>query len=236
MYRYLYARSLIGRNTPSAIQQLIAIGAEQPGFAPAHRSLAEIYASEAFHDPEKAKAEREEFFGLCPGSILQSRPAPLAEPSPLLDQAEHLLSENGDPEHIAAMAMQAVREDERRLQRIRPFDWYSVDFKRQSQRQLQAKYWRLWSLQVRCYRRAGQPEKAAGLLTLMDERAALLRRDSAPGYWDALAALAHLYAEGNQKDSASRELNSMQEFLAQNPDSGRSAQLLELRRLVTAGR
>ena len=90
----------------------------------------------------------------------------LPDPSPLVDQAERLLAENGDPDHIVAMAQQGIRDDEWRLQRIRPFDWYSVDYKRQSQRELQAKYWRFWSLQVRCERRAGRPEKASGLLAL----------------------------------------------------------------------
>ena len=92
----------------------------------------------------------------------------LPDPSLLVDQAESLLAQNADPERIVAIADQGVRDDEWRLQRIRPFDWYSVEYKRQAQRDLQAKYWRLWSLEVRCYRRAGQPEKAAELLTAMD--------------------------------------------------------------------
>ena len=58
------------------------------------------------------------------------------------------------------MAEQGIRDDEWRLQRIRPFDWYTVDYKRQTQRELQAKYWRLWSIEVRCYRRAGRPGKS----------------------------------------------------------------------------
>jgi hypothetical protein len=236
MYEYLYAHSLIGRNTPSAIQQMTAISAEHPGFAPAHRSLAEIYGSDTFHDNDKATAERESFLALCPGSTLQVRPGALRQPSPLLDQAEHLLSGNGDPDRIATMALQAIREDERRLQRIRPFDWYSVDFKRQSQRELQAEYWRLWSLQVRCYRRAGQPRKATALLSLMDERATSLRRDSGSGYWEALAALVRLYAEGDQRDSANPRLGDMQEFLAQHPDPSRSKQLQELRQLLATER
>jgi len=64
----------------------------------------------------------------------------LPDPSPLVDHAERLLAQHDDPDRIATLALQGIREDEWRLQRIRPFDWYSVEFKRQAQRELQAKY------------------------------------------------------------------------------------------------
>ena len=105
----------------------------------------------------------------------------MPDPSPLIDQAESLLAQNGDPDRIVAMAEQGIRDDEWRLQRIRPFDWYSVDYKRQAQRELQAKYWRLWSIEVRCQRRAGRREKAAELLAKMDQRAASLHKRFGPG-------------------------------------------------------
>jgi len=40
------------------------IVADHPDFAPAHGSLAEIYASTIFHDESKEKTERERF-SLC---------------------------------------------------------------------------------------------------------------------------------------------------------------------------
>jgi hypothetical protein len=230
LYSYLYSRSLMGRNTPAAAREMTEIVADHPAFAPAHGSLAEIYASEVFHDESKGKTEREGFLALCPGSTMQLRPAALPEPSLLIDQAESLLAQNADPQRIAAIADQGVRDDEWRLQRIRPFDWHSVEYKRQAQRDLQVKYWRLWSIQVRCYRRADQPEKAAALLTTMEQRAASLHSSSNPAYWDALALLARLYEEGNQKDLATQKLKSMQDFLAAHPDPRRSAQLEKLQR------
>ncbi len=233
-YSYLYARSLMGRNTSSAIQQMTEIIDDHPDFAPAHGSLAEIYSATAFHDESKEKAERERVLALCPGYALQPRPAGLPDPSPLVDQAERLLAQHGDPERIAAMALQGIRADEWRLQRIRPFDWYSVEFKREAQRDLQAKYWRVWSLQVRCERLAGRPQKAAELLAVMDQRAASLR-SSDPRYWDALHTLVRLYEEGSQQDLADRKLRLMQDFLAAHPDPTRAAQLEELRNVVTTG-
>jgi hypothetical protein len=235
IYTYLYARSLIGRNTASAIRQMTEIVAEHPEFAPAHGSLAEIYSSVAFHDQERERAERQRFLALCSGSVLQQRPGALPDPSPLVDQAEGLLAGNGAPDRIAAMALQGVRDDEWRLQRIRPFDWYSVAYKRQSQHELQTKYWRVWSIQVRRDRRAGRPEKASELLALMDQRAASLQNDSAPAYWDALITLVHLYEEGNQRDSAIQKLDTMQQLLAKHPDPERAAQLEDLRKLVENG-
>ena len=164
--------------------------------------LAEIYASEAFRDSAKEQIEQEKFLSACPGSRLTRRPAPLPDSSPLIERAEQLLAQNGDPDTTAAMALEGLRADEWRLQRIRPHDWYSVEFKRRSQRELQAEYWKAWSLQVRCYRKAHKEEKAAELLALMDRRVNLLPR-SDPNYPEALAILARLHAEDGQARSPS---------------------------------
>jgi hypothetical protein len=232
MYRYLFARSMMGRGTPSAIQQMNAILGEHPEFAPAHQALAEIYGAEAFRDPAKEQTEREKFLALCPGSAVQQRPAPLPDRSPLIGRAEQMLDQNGDPRATAAMALAGLRADEWRLQRIRPFEWYSTEYKRENQRALGTEYWRVWSLQVRCYRKARQPEKAAELLRVMEQRAMQLRARSDSNYWDALAALARLYAEEGQKEQAAQRLNDLQQLLAQRPDPGHAAQLEDLRRLV----
>jgi hypothetical protein len=233
-FSYLYSRSLMGRNTPAATQQLMEIIKDHPDFAPAHASLAEIYASAVFHDDSKERAERARFLALCPEGKVKRRPADLPEPSLLMDRAEGLLAKNGDPDRIVTMADQGVRDDEWRLQRIRPFDWYSVDYKRQAQRELQAKYWRLWSIEVRCDRRAGHPEKAAQMLADMDQRAASLHSSPDPAYWDVLALLTRLYEEGNQKDLANQKLKTMQDFLATHPDPQRSLQLEDLQKQPAA--
>lgn len=227
---YLYARSLMGRSTPSAFQQMAELVAAHPDFAPAHRALAQIYASAMFRDEAKEKTERQLFLTLCPGASVPQRPAALPEPSLLVDQAERLLAQGGDPARVEVMAVQGIQEDEWRLQRIRAFDWYSVEYKRQVQRDLQSKYWKLWAVQVRCYRRAGQQKKASDLLAVMEQRAASLRRDSGPVYWEALITLAHLHEEGNEKELETQNLDSMREFLAAHPDPNRSAQLQDLSR------
>ena len=227
-YHYLAIRSLAGRATPAAIHGLADILAENPDFAPAHRMLAEIYGAEAFRDPEKEKLEREKYLVLCPGSVLTRRPVPLPEPSPLLDQAQRQLAENVDPDRIIATTVQALRDDEWRNQRIRPFDWYSVDYKRESLRRLRSKYWRAWSIQVSGYRKAGRPGKVDELLAQMDRRA--MRSQGDPGYWDMLETLARFYVESRQPEQANLKLNQMEQFLATNPDPIRAARLEALRK------
>ena len=99
-YQYLYARSTIGRSTPTALQALAAIAADHPDFAPAHKSLAEIYGSQAFADPAREKSERERFLRLCPGSLLRQLPSDLPSPSSELDAAAKLLAGDGDPQQV----------------------------------------------------------------------------------------------------------------------------------------
>jgi hypothetical protein len=229
MYRYLYVRSTIGRSTAGAIQELTTITAENPDFAPAHESLAEIYASDAFGDRDKEMAEQKRFSQLCPGSRLVKLPRDLPPKSPLWEQAVKMLSENGDPATAATMAEQAVREEEWRMQRIRPFDWYDVEFKRRSQWELRSSYWRLWGIQVRCARKSGDQAKSNELLGKMEQRAASLDKDSDPLYWTAIFAMERLYAEDHQTEQALTKIQEMQRFLDAHPDSGRSSLLSDLR-------
>jgi hypothetical protein len=150
-----------------------------------------------------------------------------------MNQAEQMLIAGRDPRRVEELAIRAVRDDEWRLQRIRPFDWYNGEFKRRSQEELQAEYWRLWSIQVRCYRKANRLQQADQLLHTMEERARLLGNDSATAYWDAEASLARLAIEVNQKALATQKLTAMSQFLGKHPDPSRSAQLEQLRKLIS---
>jgi hypothetical protein len=233
MYRYLYARSQMGRNTPGAVQGLTDIVASTPNFAPAHRALAEIYGTETFSDPRKQKVEQQKFLALCPTSSLTKRPFPLPGWSPLVERAERLVAMNStDMDAVIQMAQQGVRDDEWRLQRIRPFDWYTVDFKRQNGHELQSRYWRLWSLEVRCYRKARQIGKANDVLATMEQRAGAYHNSTDAFYWGVLTTMATLYAEGNQKEQATQKLKQMENMLTQHPDAGRAALLEDLRKQV----
>lgn len=241
MYQFLFRRALIGRNTPSAIEGMSEILQAHPDFAPAHGALAEIYASPAFRDAEKENVERERLQELCPGYSLRVRPDPLPDPSPLVEQAEHLLTDDGDPKQALQLANDSLRADEWRLQRVRPFDWYSVDYKKQQQTELQAKYWRVWSLEVRAYRKAQQSSKADELLKRMEERATALRNDTDHpnadlAQWDALATLARLYAEGDQKDLAEQKLDAMRQLLVKHPDISRASQVEDLQKTISISR
>ncbi|MBO0862158.1 MAG: hypothetical protein J2P21_27420 [Chloracidobacterium sp.] len=233
MYHYLYLRSLIGRATASVIAGLNEMIATEPDFAPAHRTLAEIYGVERFRDLEKQRSEREKFLALCPASEIAERPDPPPSWSPLIDQAERLLTQNGDPNRIIAMLAQGLTDDEWRNQRIRPFDWYTVDFKRKSLNELRDQYWKAWGIEVACYRKAGRPEKADELLALMERRAANLQKAPVPSYWNAILTLARLYADGKRIDLAAQKIAQLQQMLAESPDPQRSAELELIRKQVT---
>jgi hypothetical protein len=232
IYRYLYARSLLGRGTDSAIQEMTQILSGHPEFAPAHRMLAEVYATETFADARKQQAYRESLLKLCPESVLSNPLTALPDPSPLLDQAGRLWGENGNPDRVADLARQGLNDDEWRLQRIRPFDWYSREFKIQNQRQLQAEYWRVWSLEVRCDLKAGRRDQARSLLAAMEQRAAQLRLVAGDTYWDALLILGRLYAETGQAEPAAEKMAAMQKVVAERPDPARVAEIEELGKLI----
>ena len=188
-----------------------------------------------FHDEAKEKTERENAFShyVPARQLRQQRPAGLPDPSPLVDQAENLLAMTATRPASPPSPSRAFETTNggcnasvlstgtRLITNVRP------------SANLQAKYWRLWSIEVRCHRLAGQPEKAAELLATMDQRAASLHRDSDPVYWDALATLVRLYEEGNQKDrSASRSWTRCSSSSPPHPDPRRSAQLEDLRKLA----
>jgi tetratricopeptide (TPR) repeat protein len=232
--QYLFARALIGRSTQSAIRALTQIVADHPEFAPAHRALAATYATQTYHDEQGARTERERWRMLCPRSDLTPWPVTVLSPSPLIDAAERLLAEDGNADRVVALALQGIRDDEWRLQHMRPFDWFSAEDKRQAQRELLSKYWRLWYLQVRCHRKAGRPDQASELLAQMERRVRSLDRSREPAYWDALAILARLYSEGGQKELAGQKIECLRKLLAEQPDPKHAAQLEKLQQ-ETAG-
>jgi len=197
MYRYLSLRTLVGRQTLVAIQGLNELLASYPDFAPAHRTLAEIYGVEAFRDPGKEKFERERYLAACPDGAFTPRPSSIPGPSPLIDRAEQMLTQGGDPDVIIAMTIQGLKEFEWRSQRIRAFDWYTMDYKRQDARELRSKYWQAWPIQVRAYRKGGKPDMANQLLVVMEQRAKRLRGQPGSAYEDAQAVLARLHAEAD---------------------------------------
>ncbi|MBZ5618174.1 MAG: hypothetical protein LAQ69_05465 [Acidobacteriia bacterium] len=237
MYRYLHLRALVGRGTPAAIQGLREMLQEFPEFAPAHRILAEVYGGASpYRNADAEKAERAKFLAFCPGEALAARPAPPPERSPLFEQAEKLLAANGDPDRIIRMTGQALEDEEWRSQRIRPFDWYTAEYKREVLQEMRARYWQTWSIQVRCHRKAGSPEKAAELLELMEQSAPALRKQPGPAYWNALDMLARLYAEGNQIGQAVQKLNQMRQYLEDHPDPQRAQALQQLRNAILGER
>ena len=227
-YEYLLNRALVGRNTKAVMLAVEALSQRHPEFAPGHRLLAEIYSTEAFRDMEKKQVELHRLRELCPDATITEHLDAAPDASPLVDEAGRLVESDGNPEQAIKLAEQGIRADEWRLQRIRPFDWYSVAFKRQQQIELQKEYWRAWETDVRCYRKTQQSEKADGLLKAMEERATFLNIEADSVRWQALVTLARLYEEGKQPARATQKLQAMREILAKNPDVARMTQVEEI--------
>lgn len=70
VFQFLYAKTLIGTQTPEAIGILESILQKYPGFAAAHLELAEIYSADTMRkDIPKSLVHREAFRKACPESV-----------------------------------------------------------------------------------------------------------------------------------------------------------------------
>lgn len=232
LYLYLYGRALEGRTTPQAISTMEEVLKVDPNFAPAHQTLAEIYGSARFRDPKKEKSERTQFLAACPTGTIPSRPGSLPAPGDLF-QVEKLITQR--KADVPELVYQAMQRDAWRLQRMRPFDWYTVEEKGQAAREGQLRQWKAWSLLMRYYRSVEDPDKASQLLGEMKSRMDYVSPERDPGlFWAAATTLTALYLEGSQLDSARELLNRMETVLVKQPDRKRSAEIARLKARLKA--
>jgi len=230
LYRYLQGRALEGRSTPQAIAAMEEVLASDANFAPAHRTLAEIYASAAFRDEAKEKAERRRFEQLCPGSSIARRPISPPEKSKLWSQAEGLLKQAESDARVPELVYRALEEDEWRQQRVRPFDWYAPSYKKALSQEVQIEYWKGWAMVVQHFWKTNQTEKADQLLGEMEGRLSRLERDPASEvYWAGATTMVSLYGQAKQPVNVRRVLKVMQASLKAKPDGKRAAQLSRLK-------
>jgi peroxiredoxin len=68
-YVYLYARALVGKDTPSAIQSLRKASTQDPRLPWTYLALTEIYSSAAFRDPAKVAENLRAFHQVCPANL-----------------------------------------------------------------------------------------------------------------------------------------------------------------------
>jgi hypothetical protein len=225
-YLYLTGRAFEGRGTKRAISTMEQVLAIDPGFAPAHRTLAGIYGSKAFGDPRKVRAERRKFAAACPRSAIARRPTPLPPHSTFFARLQETKLTPAEEEAIPAEVERALAQDEWRALRIRLFDWYSVEYQRQVLHDLQAEYWQAWRVLVRHYRRTGQQAQADKLLAEMEERLLRLQRSrKASTFPLAARTVLGLYAEAKQSQSLRAALARLRKSLDEHPNAKRSAEL-----------
>jgi thiol-disulfide isomerase/thioredoxin len=85
---YLYAYSLIHRNTAKSVEVLTGLTQSAPSFPRTWLSMASIYSNPAFTDSAKVRQHTEKFLALCPNT-LESRVATLAQQ---LDRSEIVIA------------------------------------------------------------------------------------------------------------------------------------------------
>ena len=230
LYQYLLGRTLEGRNTRQAIAAMEEVLATDANFAPARRTLAEIYGSKAFQDRQREAAERAKLEQLCPRTAIAARPAPPPAKSELWSRAEALLKQPRSDERVPELVYQALAQDEWRLQRIRPYDWYTPSYKKEQGQALQIEYWNGWRMLVQHCWKTDQTAKADELLSEMQGRLTRLEKDpTSEVYWTGATTLVALYAQGKQPAKARETLARMQASLKAKPDAKRAADLARLK-------
>ena len=233
-YLYLSGRVFEGRGTRRAIAILEQVLALDAGFAPAHRTLAEIYGSAAFHDGAKERAERRKFAAACPGSAIAVRPAPLPPHSTLFARLREG-KRNPEEDSLPGEVQRALLQDEWRALRIRLFDWYPPREQRRALHDLQAEYWQAWSVLVRHYRKKGDGAQAEGLLAAMEERLLrLLRSRRATTFTLAARTVLGLRAEANQPERLRAALARLAKSLDEHPNAKRASELARVRAQLAA--
>jgi hypothetical protein len=226
LFLYLSGRAFEGRGTKRAIAIMEQVLALDPGFAPAQRTLAEIYGSKAFRDRRKEAAARQRFTAACPKSAIARRPTHPPPRSTFFAQLQETKLSQEQEEAIPAEVHRALLQDEWRGLRIRLFDWYGADEQQRVLHDLQAEYWQAWRVLVRHYRRTGRESQADALLAEMEERLLRLQKSRrATTFPLAARTVLGLYAEANQGQSLRAALARLKKSLDDHPDARRAAEL-----------
>jgi thiol-disulfide isomerase/thioredoxin len=104
-YTYLYARALVGRNTPEALRLFQTILEKDPAYPWVHLTRLEIYRSNLFRDLSKLRASFTAFLEVCPESVEPYRYLRHVEDKELAVKAagrlRALLAKTNDPEDLA---------------------------------------------------------------------------------------------------------------------------------------
>ncbi len=234
-YLYLAGRAFEGRGTKRAVAMMEQVLAIDPDFAPAHRTLAEIYGSKAFRDPRKERDARRKLAAACPTSVIARRPAPLPPQSTFFTRLRESRLTPEQEAAIPAEVQKALLQDEWRALRIRLFDWYEPPEQRRTLHAMQAEYWQAWSVLVRHYRRTGRQDEADKLLAEMEGRLLRLQR-SRRGTTFPLAArtVLGLYAEGKQPENLRAVLARLKRSLDEHPDPKRASELAKVQAAFVA--
>jgi hypothetical protein len=230
--QFLYGYSLAGKTTEQAVRMLRHVLEIDPAYAPAHRALAGIYSSERFRDDSAARSAQAAYRSLCPDGALQKRPEPLPEIRDGIQEAREIVTRGGEIRRVPDLVEEAFTARQWWLQRILPFDWYTVEFKEQAKSRVQRDYWSGWSVLVDYHSKTGATEEAEKLIGEMEARAARLKPDDAAQRWTAYSRLAGIYLARKQSDKAREMIVQLEGLIQAAPEAERVAELQRFRGAV----
>lgn len=235
-YQYLHGRALQGLATRLAIEGMSRVLALRADFAPAYRTLAEIYGSPAFHDAAKEKVNREKFAKLCPRVEIAARPGPIPGPSNLLAEAQRQFERKEKLDETAALIDRFVKYEEWRGERVGAFDWYTAEDRIKTAAEVQDDLFHAWRLLILVDRRSGKSEEAARMVRQMEMQLPPLKLARPSAYWTAAGMLAELYMSGGEPRKARSMVLEMEAFLVGSPDRRRAVELAKLKKRIAEPR
>jgi hypothetical protein len=148
--------------------------------------------------------------------------------------AEQLLGKDDSKERVVELVNQALQQDAWRMHRIRPFDWYATEQKKQVALETRLAQWRGWGILVRHYRALHEDSKAQQLLAETQDRLDRIKAEQDPQlFWTGAATVVELCATGGEWGKARQLLGRMERELKAKPDRKRSAELTQIKARLT---
>ena len=192
LYEYLQGRARQGRATKLAIQSMDHIVATHPRFAPAYRTLAEIYSSPAFYDKAKQNINRDAFMKLCPAETIAPRPGPIPSASPLLAQALRNYNRKEHLDDALTLVNRFVRHEEWRGELVSKFDWYAAKDRVKTAAEVQSNLFKAWKLEILLDRTLSKNAEATEMIRRMETQLPRLKLLKPSAYQEASVTLAQL--------------------------------------------
>ena len=145
----------MGRNTPSAIQQINEILAQHPRLCAGAGSLAAYMTPPRSDESKKRRPSGSAFCSFARIGAAAASCSRCPIPAPWLIRRSSCSPSTANPDRIVRWLSREFAKTNGGCNESVPSTGTASSSSARAQRELQAKYWRIWSLEVRCERLAG---------------------------------------------------------------------------------